>query len=365
MKNKKRKGYTLLEILVVVVIIGALTYISVPMYNKIINKSDVSDALHKIDMFSGAESKYFIQNGSYTGDLGGLETPLKGDSEEILTARFNYSAGDPSEDNYCVYAKSTSKDYVLGRNYKTNSEVLCSGTDCDKISSIVKEGSLSELCGGNFNDECDRVCKTPKVLDKENCVCSCITATCNSNQVLNEESCKCICSPAAIAACSGENQFLQRDCSCACKKKDCVEGHIWNPQTCKCEDKCELNDEICEKEKGKNFIRSPKECECICGLVEKDCSDDEYLDENECICKKKSDCDKQDEDCKKISEDMFLNDNCQCECKLNKDICAENYKDFDSQNCKCVEECNLSLEKCKDENPNYIFISTGHCKWRN
>ena len=369
MRNKKaKKGYTLLEVLVVVVIIGVLTYVSVPTYNRLINKSDVSDALHKIDMFSGAEGKYFIEHGGYTGSLGSLETPLKGSSAEISTTNYNYSLGDPHENNYCVYAESTSKNYVLGRNYKTNSEVLCSGADCGKIESFVKAGSLSELCGGNFNDECDLTCEDPKTLNEQKCACVCKTsAKCNSNQVLSDETCQCVCSPAAVAACAAENKVLLANCSCGCKGEQvCDDGLVFNPDTCKCEEACKLNDEICKKERGENFILSPKKCACVCGKSNKECvSLGLVLNKEKCICEEKEDtCTKTNEDCQEENGNVnfIINKDCVCECGISEKDCKEG-EIFDPQKCICAkkEGCTKTDDECKKENDNINFIVNKDC----
>lgn len=146
MKTKKQKGYTLLELLVILVIIGTLVYIAIPEYEKLIQRADVSDALHNMDMLSGAQNKYRILKGRYTNDLSSLGIPLKGNTANISTTNFTYSAGNPREDNYCIYSESRIANYTLAKNYKTNSEVLCSGSDCDKISSLVQTGDLIDLC---------------------------------------------------------------------------------------------------------------------------------------------------------------------------------------------------------------------------
>ena len=146
MKIKKKEGYTLLEILVVVIVITILASIAVPQYHKVIMKADVSDALHNMSMFSEAQNKYRIQKGRYAANLNNLDTPLKGEDDTIITTNFIYSAGDPRDDNYCIYSENRISNYTLAKNYKNNSKVICSGSGCNKINSLIKTGNLTELC---------------------------------------------------------------------------------------------------------------------------------------------------------------------------------------------------------------------------
>lgn len=418
-KNKKQKGYTLLEILVVVVILGILTYVSVPMYNRIVNKADVSDALHNIDMFAVAEEKHFIQNGTYTSELERLETPLKGQvKENIITTNFEYSLGDIRENNYCIYAKSNSKSYIMAKNYRKHSEVLCSGADCSKIESFVEAGSLTKLCGGTFQGNCDLECDSHRILNAETCSCECKNSdTCTDNFELNPDDCSCVC---GISTCpegltlnekkcvcekasgcaqtleqckqeNGDNFTLDDKCNCVCGKseKSCVSrGLILDFKKCECvEGQCDKTLADCKFQYGANFTITENNC-CICGLTSEQCASDPtgqaerkgeqskggepkgegdeiyYLDEEACKC---AICEKTTKDCEKTFGKGYVLDptTCSCKCGLNNEECVKengiNYF-FVQEKCSC-SPCMKTNDECKKQGEDFILDrETCECK---
>ncbi len=331
MKNKKRKGYTLIEILVVVMILGILAYSASPLYNKLIRRTDVADALHNIEMLSEAQSKYFIENNRYTDKLSKLETPLKTNGDDISTTNFTYSTGDVSEGNYCIYAQSNSRDYTLAKNYRSHSEILCSGRDCGDISSIVKEGSISDLCNGTFNEgECDLVCDEPKILNKKACKCVCPDIPCGENKIMNPETCACKCTPEKEAAC-GASLNLE-DCTCkeepiqsTCANTVCDTGYSPDPNdNCAC--KCSLTQESCSESE------ELKDCSCKCKQKLIDACDlpNYTLDEDcQCVCGISA------ENCNARGENWTLLENCKCGCK--KTLNCGTGKTFNPETCDCED----------------------------
>lgn len=201
MKNI-RKGFTLIEFLVVVVILGVLTAIVIPTYNKTVKKSRVSDGLHVLDMLASAEDKYFIEHGKYAARLNQLKAPLADYKQEtnfndIHTTNFTY---DKIYNQHCITAKSnTGADYTLVKNYKTKEKVSCYGADCEEISDYVPEISdLSALCPIDGSIPCD---KTPEQcgtlhLWPDYCECKCLQSeyeSCvNKGGKLNYSNCFCL-----------------------------------------------------------------------------------------------------------------------------------------------------------------------------
>ncbi len=74
MKNwKVKKGFTLLELLVVVIIVGILASIAIPQYVKITEKSRASEARSILGTIRTAEAAFFQQNNVYTLTIANLD----------------------------------------------------------------------------------------------------------------------------------------------------------------------------------------------------------------------------------------------------------------------------------------------------
>ncbi|MBO4706967.1 MAG: prepilin-type N-terminal cleavage/methylation domain-containing protein [Elusimicrobiaceae bacterium] len=98
MKNAG-KGFTLLELLVVVLIIGILASIALPQYNKAVEKAKLSEALINIKTIEASVDRYLLTNSipvNETNISDKLDVDLSGgewnDYGEYKTENFSYGA---------------------------------------------------------------------------------------------------------------------------------------------------------------------------------------------------------------------------------------------------------------------------------
>lgn len=89
---KDTQGFTLLELLMVVVIIAILAAIAVPQYLRTVERSRMSEALTMLSSIRQSEIRFRAETGAYTAtiaqlDLGTAVTDFSG------TPRFDYSIG--------------------------------------------------------------------------------------------------------------------------------------------------------------------------------------------------------------------------------------------------------------------------------
>ena len=69
--NKNAKGFTLIELMIVVAIIGILAAIALPQYNKYIARTQVAEAFTLLGPVKQALTLYYQENGNFP-DQGGL-----------------------------------------------------------------------------------------------------------------------------------------------------------------------------------------------------------------------------------------------------------------------------------------------------
>jgi type IV pilus assembly protein PilE len=68
-KRVGQKGFTLIELMIVVFIIGVLAAIAYPAYRDYVLKSKRSDALTEMAAIAGAQEKFYAQNLRYAGTI--------------------------------------------------------------------------------------------------------------------------------------------------------------------------------------------------------------------------------------------------------------------------------------------------------
>ncbi len=89
MIRSNKKGFTLLEILIVVVILGVVAGLALPQYFSTIEKSRAQEALSSLSATRQAMIQYFSETGDYSGAIIGNAANTTGN----LSYNPNYPAG--------------------------------------------------------------------------------------------------------------------------------------------------------------------------------------------------------------------------------------------------------------------------------
>ncbi|CAM4069749.1 prepilin-type N-terminal cleavage/methylation domain-containing protein [Vibrio neonatus] len=70
--NNKQKGFTLIELMIVVAIIGVLSAIGVPMYQDYVKKSELASATATLRGLLTKTELYYLDNGAFPSSLGDI-----------------------------------------------------------------------------------------------------------------------------------------------------------------------------------------------------------------------------------------------------------------------------------------------------
>ena len=104
-----KKGFTLLEVLIVVIIIGILAAIALPQYTATIEKSKSAEAATNVGSIRTALDRYWYQNGAVTTTIDNLDID---NPNSVTNKLYAYSIADDGTTSttraYTVTATRTS-----------------------------------------------------------------------------------------------------------------------------------------------------------------------------------------------------------------------------------------------------------------
>ena len=130
MKVSNKRGFTLIEVLVVVLIIGILAAVALPQYQKAVEKSRVSEALVLLKAIARANQVYYMTHGTYADNITDLDIAVPGASggyNRINTQYFEYGVAhtDGKKTLALVQRRPHSQKYALYININTPNEITC------------------------------------------------------------------------------------------------------------------------------------------------------------------------------------------------------------------------------------------------
>ena len=91
MFKRSEKGFTLVELMIVVVIIGILASIAIPKFSSLIGKTKVTEAKTNLRSIINLEQSYYMANSAYIGFIDDADAPAIGFTQPSeASTRFNY-----------------------------------------------------------------------------------------------------------------------------------------------------------------------------------------------------------------------------------------------------------------------------------
>ncbi len=237
-----KKGFTLTELLVVVLVIGVLAAIALPSYTKSVKKSRASDALNNLNIVSLKQQDYMLNNEKYAENFKDLNVPivgLTGDSATATVGTFQYTLSDA-----CISASNTraGESYTFSKNVETQ-QVGCQGDVCSMFADLVTEGDVGCEYAGVGGDDGSGI--TPGGKDCGDCTMTCcdgstVTGQCNTitGQCYNYPTCP-ICDNGPKVCQTGETK-TENNCVYTCSNdawnySKPVDNYHYNSASGKCE----------------------------------------------------------------------------------------------------------------------------------
>lgn len=101
----RRIGFTLTELLIVVVILGILATLALPMLVKTIEKAKVGEAISNLNLIRTGQKIYFLENSIFTTNVNGLNIENPNDPSARY---FDYTIPDADSSDFTGRAQRRS-----------------------------------------------------------------------------------------------------------------------------------------------------------------------------------------------------------------------------------------------------------------
>ena len=139
----KTEGFTLIELIITIIIVGVLASIAMPRFAFVIEKMRSAEALKILEALRNAQEIYKVENGSYTTVLSDLDVTIpQPENFEVPTL----ASSNPI---VSIERDTAVTEYVYTLTIDNNGTIKCSGTTPAEICSKLG------CTGGAGSDECN------------------------------------------------------------------------------------------------------------------------------------------------------------------------------------------------------------------
>ena len=111
-RNSNKLGFTLLELLVVVLIIGILAGIALPQYKMAVAKSEINSLLLTAKSVEESEEFHYLQHGQYTREWDNISVNVPGERKKYYEYLMVFPSGSIALEDICVSVRHKSVEGV-------------------------------------------------------------------------------------------------------------------------------------------------------------------------------------------------------------------------------------------------------------
>ena len=167
MDMKTRKGFTMVELLVVLVIIGILAGVAAPLYLQHTKRAKISEAISTMSLIRQAERDYKVNHSTFfdVAELVGAATNASGNIQKGLPSNVAAGTEIPSPNPSGVDINVGVSQYFANPAFYVEADTTQATvtgfsrsklfTNPDPVDFIIRvEGSISEACVGSTDTNC-------------------------------------------------------------------------------------------------------------------------------------------------------------------------------------------------------------------
>ncbi len=160
MKNKKRAGFALIELLVVVLIVGILAAVALPQYEKAVWKSRSAKLQIWAKRLLDAEREFMAANGYYTQCLNSLSLDYQATFPRVIRQGSVLEMGHYTADCVQIVATENEEDgmilsaaLLVARAVFSSGKYVSNGFGTSLSTELTEEqrriGGIEHICGGD------------------------------------------------------------------------------------------------------------------------------------------------------------------------------------------------------------------------
>ena len=139
--HHKEDGFTLMELIFAIIIIGILAALAIPRFSDTIEKSRITEAINILGSLRNAQEVYNLENGAYTATIGSLDV--------TIPASNNFQAPTTAEANPIASIQRNAGGYNYTLTIDIDGTVKCTGVTPANICARLG------CAGGAGSDQCN------------------------------------------------------------------------------------------------------------------------------------------------------------------------------------------------------------------